>query len=173
MTDFETLAILSSQAYEPSASAGYESSTTGVVYTPVSYDTDISLTDNLYATGFGAQSFYSAQDKTLVIAYAGTDGNFDSADTGLDLWADLQLAVTGSSVQNSQAVSFAQQQIAEARAQYGNDISISFTGHSLGGYLAQFVVQEIGEGTAVAFNSPGIGGGVLGTDTVNDNVSYV
>ncbi len=173
MPDFQTLADLSSQAYDPSVSTGYTNITTGVVYTPVTYVTDISLSDNLYATGFGAQSFYSAQDNTLVIAYAGTNGNFDSVDTGLDFWVDLQLAVTGSSVQNSQALSFANQQIAAARAQYGNDISILFTGHSLGGYLAQFVIQEIGEGTAVAFNAPGIGGGILGTDAVNDNVSYV
>ena len=116
------------------------------------------------STGFGAQAYYSPTEATLVIAYAGTD-----AMSLADLQTDRQMTFNGGETQqNPLAVSFAEQAIATQRMIAINEgIAMSpvdapqvvYTGHSLGGFLAQVVaLYHDLDATAVAFNSPGVMG---------------
>jgi hypothetical protein len=175
MPNFEALAVLSSQAYNPSEDNGYKNVYTGVEYTSISYDANANIFDDVLSLGFEAQSFHSFQgnEDKVVIAFAGTEPELWSVDGLIDRVSDLKLALHGETFQDTQALKFAKAQVKAAKDKYGEDVSIEFTGHSLGGFLAQLVVQEIGEGSATVFNAPGMGGGIHGTDLVNDNVTYV
>lgn len=166
MIDVRLYAELSQQGYLSTISDGSGS------YEYQDHVSDISWSENLNATGFSGHSYYSATENNLVISYGGT--SFDlSQNTFLDLRADTQLGLYGSSSQNSQALSFAQEQIQAAREEYGADISITFTGHSLGGFLAQIVQQQTGVGSAVVINAPGLGGIAIGSNTEDDNTHYI
>jgi len=150
MTGFLTLARLALDSYRETTSNGE------ATYLPFnipnqSHDSfDVS-----FPSGFTAHAYYSAVDTTLVIGYAGTD-SFQ----GGDLAADIALADDGHHQQFDQALAFANTAINTA-VSLGTVVSnIIYTGHSLGGYLAQFAITNIDNllSSAVVFNAPGMGG---------------
>ncbi len=88
-----------------------------------------------------------------------------------DMISNLTLAVAGIAPQVIQARQFIDQ--AQAAGSYS---SITFLGHSLGGFLAQVATSNETEGEVVVFNAPGAGG-FLGFpadhDLPSDNFTYV
>lgn len=81
-------------------------------------------------SGFEAVSFTNGSE--IVISFAGTDPN-----SPRDWVADYRLAEGKVSSQLLQAAAY----YMEVRALYGNDVTISFTGHSLGGGLAALLCR--------------------------------
>lgn len=162
-----TLANLSERAYlESNDTEGYIVGSN--TYTEVHFDHDASFWQ-ISDTGFTAHAYYSEADNTLVIAYAGTDPISPS-----DFRADWGLATSGDSTQLQQAYSFAVESIAQMAINYPtvSNYDIVFTGHSLGGFLAQEVATgAYPSSEVVVFNAPGVGG-FGGTTATNDNVSY-
>lgn len=111
------------------------------------------------STGFHATSYYNHNTKEVVIAYTGTNGISDVNDDG-------KLALRLSTEQTPEAIDFFKTTTARIENDYGLDnVNVTITGHSLGGYLAQKVIKYgLTEGTinkenlvAVIFNSPGTG----------------
>lgn len=104
-------------------------------------------------TGFLAHSYYSSQTNTLVVAFAGTDP------LSIDLWTDAELALVGSSNQDKFAVEYASRLVDRfSDHPNGASMKIVFTGHSLGGYLAQVAALRHPNARVVALNSPGLRG---------------
>ncbi|MFS4438939.1 hypothetical protein ACMA5I_12055 [Paracoccaceae bacterium GXU_MW_L88] len=129
-----------------------------------SYDEILEVTGNGSNSSFSGISYYDETDNELVIGFGGTEGFGDAI-------ADVQL-LFGPPAQAGEAVSFAIDSY-YAAASMGLEISdITFTGHSLGGYLAQYAESVIDFGPissdAVVFNSPGynLSGG-------SDEVTYI
>jgi len=149
-----TFAKLSAQSYRSSVSVGARVSQTDYHVIAKQYDS---------STGFGAQASYNAATNTLAIAFAGTDPR-----SLADLLTDAQLAFNGGvTMQDPLARSFTQHAIQTQRMLAINNSvngyvpappSIVFTGHSLGGELAQVQFVEHPGSSAVVFNSPGVFG---------------
>lgn len=113
------------------------------------------------STGFHATSYYNPNTKEVVIAYTGTNGISDVNDDG-------KLALRLSTEQTPEAIKFLETTNTEIKNTYGLELkntNVTITGHSLGGYLAQKVIQDVlSKGTinkenlvAVIFNSPRTG----------------
>lgn len=137
------------------------------------------------ASGMSAIAVYHPQTKELVIAYRGTDDAGKNRDEAfIDYEADLAIMYGGSQVlahgmpQFKDANDFYRQTVAKLG---GSNISKrSFTGHSLGGGLAQYMAYETGGvHQTVTFDAVGIGQLLPGvnprdfdhvvTDYVNEN----
>ncbi|GIT93325.1 hypothetical protein JANAI62_37680 [Jannaschia pagri] len=142
MTDLLGLSQLSIDVYEEvnrASSPGY-TEVTGA------FDVDSD-------TGFQANAYYNSSTNTLVIAYAGTDWSLTNWE---DIGDDAVLALGGLPEQAPQAISYAEQIIQDFEDPNNPDLKIVFSGHSLGGYLAQHTHLTLGRGSAVVFNSPGV-----------------
>lgn len=86
-----------------------------------------------------------------MVAYAGTNDS-------IDLRTDFQLAVNGASNQDYRALQFAREAEDKLLSMGVADYKIVYSGHSLGGYLAQIAAILNDNAKAVVFNSPGIWG---------------
>lgn len=96
----------------------------------------------------------------VIIAYQGTTGGshllFNPLITIAQVLADLQVVFTGTTpLAFHDALDFAEQVRAEAALQGYSDEDIFVTGHSLGGWEAQYVAQQTGL-AGVGFEAPGI-----------------
>ena len=158
MTDYATLAEISQAAYSTTANS---QSING--YSPIAQDFDLNFWSN--GTGFTTHAYYSSDDNTLVVAFAGTT-------SGLDYLTDAQLAAVGQSNQDNLALNFTSSAVNLLAAQGINGYNIVYTGHSLGGYLAQVAGIQNSGASIVVFNSPGVGG-IFGDATLNENTTYV
>ncbi len=94
--------------------------------------------------GFAAVAYKNNLTNEIVIAYRGTDSPLDI------LISDGQIAFNLTPQQASAAVNFYEKVLAE-----NADCSISITGHSLGGALAQYVAS-LKHVPATTFNAPGM-----------------
>lgn len=94
--------------------------------------------------GFAAVAYKNTLTNEIVIAYRGTDSPLDI------LISDGQIAFNLTPQQASAAVNFYEKVLAE-----NEDCSISITGHSLGGALAQYVAS-LKHVPATTFNAPGV-----------------
>jgi len=96
----------------------------------------------------------------IIIAYQGTTGGshllFNPIIVIPQVIADLQVVFTGTTpLAFHDALDFAQQVRAEAARQGYSDDDIFVTGHSLGGWEAQYVAQQTGL-AGIGFEAPGI-----------------
>lgn len=100
------------------------------------------------APGFYAAVYQNIATGEIVIAYRGTT----VSDSG-DLGADIALTVSGEHPQFEAALQFANQ----INSTYGEQpgVTISVTGHSLGGGLAQLAADVFGFG-GTTFDAPGV-----------------
>jgi hypothetical protein len=96
-------------------------------------------------TGFAALAFKNHKTGEIVVAYRGSDESVDFTKTNSKIF--LQLPAT----QLKDARNFANQ----IKKVYGSSNSIVFTGHSLGGFLAQKMAAE-NNMQAVTYNAPGM-----------------
>jgi hypothetical protein len=121
---------------------------------------------------FFARLYANKLTHETVIAYRGTaekrNGNIFMA----DIKDDIQIALYKNNPQNQQALNFYQHsKLYLTHLHYlknnklSNTININrlsnfplLTGHSLGGYLAQYVAYKNPGTSCIAFNAPGIGG---------------
>lgn len=145
MTDINTLVELAKNSYTLDESLSVGS------YVPTAPVPTINP-----ETGFTAQSHYSSSANTLVITYTGTNDAMDQTSNFTISGIDFSRTIPE---QVPEAIEYANQQVSQAQKQYGNDVSIVFNGHSLGGYLAVAARHELDIGIAIALNAPGVGAG--------------
>lgn len=125
-------------------------------------------------SGFVGAAFQSPSEE-LVFAFRGTEPNLlgNPLQALQDFDQDLQIATNTNLPGVSQfedAFSFWVETLQEVGV--GNHSGYSFTGHSLGGGLAQYMVYATNEtGHAVTFNAVGIGQGLDGVNPSNYNDS--
>lgn len=110
-------------------------------------------------SGMAADVWVTPEDQ-LIIAYRGTSGGthavFNPVIAISQVLADVQMALTGTTPQGfDDAVDFAARVRAAAVLQGYGDDDIFVTGHSLGGWQAQYVAQQTGR-AGVGFEAPGI-----------------
>lgn len=130
------------------AQASYNQS--GLPVAPTGWSPLLSSTQ--MASGFTGNAFVNGE--TLVIGFGGTDG-LD------DIITDIDLAVGADPVdQVVEGIAYAAGVIAALPTSglVPLPTNIVFVGHSLGGYIAQEVLQEYPDASAIVFNSPGVGG---------------
>ena len=108
-------------------------------------DKDVTGVGDAWA-GFAAVAYKNEQTKEIIIAYRGTDSPLDA------IISDAQLAFNLTPQQAAPAVEFFEE-IAENADNAG--YSITITGHSLGGALAQYVAS-LKQEPAITFEAPGI-----------------
>lgn len=100
-------------------------------------------------TGFNAHTYYHPESNSLVFAFGGTKELADIDD-------DIVLANGGVPEQATQALDYIDTQKTKFAEKGNSGFNVIFTGHSLGGFVAQYVHLTLGEGQAVVYNSPGI-----------------
>lgn len=103
----------------------------------------VSLVPQDGATGFEASAYRNTLTNEIVISYAGTD----PGDLAGDIAADIGLATGFGSAQLLQAAEY----YLQVKADNPDAISITFTGHSLGGGLAALMGVFFGK-RAVTFD---------------------
>ena len=111
----------------------------------------------------------------VIIAYQGTTGGshllFNPLITVAQIAADLQVILTrGTPLAFYDALEFAERVRTEAALQGYTDDDIFVTGHSLGGWEAQFVAQRIGL-AGIGFEAPGMNSRVPGNGADSDFVT--
>ncbi len=123
------------------------------------------------SNGFHGEAFQSPSGE-IVIGFRGTEFGLGGASIK-DYWADMQLIIATDPGQKDSAIAFTQAVLGRVSA-----TEIHFTGHSLGGYLAQeskYWLDTLGQltkdfsgvaSTGVGFNNPGMGRVV---DDMTDN----
>ncbi len=119
---------------------------------------------NLFS-GMAAKAWVTA-DQQIVIAYQGTTGGtnllFNPLIAISQILADLQVIFTDTTPWAFyDALRFAREVEAEAVKQGYGDGAIFVTGHSLGGWEAEYVAQQTGWG-GIGFESPGLNTVVAG-----------
>ena len=117
------------------------------------------------ATGEDATVWVTPQNQ-IIIAYSGTTGGtnllFNPLIAISQLLTDFQAGFGNTTPKAfTQALEFAQQVQAEAAVQGYPPDSIFVTGHSLGGWEAQYVAQQIGL-SGIGFETPGLSTTVAG-----------
>lgn len=110
-------------------------------------------------SGMAARAWVTA-DGQVVIAYQGTTGGtnllFNPLIAGAQLFTDLQVIFTSKTPRAFyDAVRFAERVQAAAEKQGYDAEDIFVTGHSLGGWEAQYVAQQLGL-PGVSFEAPGM-----------------
>ena len=123
---------------------------------------------SLFGGGFGftAHTYFNWSTNSLVISYAGTDPTSFG-----DITADMNLLAGMTPGQALTAINYANSQIEAFQNQGFEGFDVVYTGHSLGGYLAQYAHLSIGGGSAIVFNSPGTNG--LTPTSENSDILYV
>jgi hypothetical protein len=145
----------------------------------------VPLTSVRIASGESAQVWVTP-NRQIIIAYQGTTGGTnllpDALITVAQVIADIQVSFTDTTPRAfTDALSF-EQQVKTAAAEQGYSAAdIFLTGHSLGGWEAEFVAQQTGLG-GIGFESPGInttvaGNGVdsgfVNVETYGDTAAYL
>ncbi|WP_319448831.1 MULTISPECIES: hypothetical protein [unclassified Mycobacterium] len=143
------------------------------------------MTSTNVLTGESAQVWVTPQ-KQVIIAYQGTTGGtnllFNPLIAISQVVTDAQVIFTDTTPQAfTDSLTF-EQQVEAAAAEQGYDKSDIFvTGHSLGGWEAEYVAQQAGVG-GIGFESPGIntiveGNGVdsgfVNVETYGDTAAYL
>jgi len=110
-------------------------------------------------SGMAARAWVTA-DGQIVIAYQGTTGGtnllFNPLIAGAQLFTDLQVVFTSKTPRAfHDALRFAERVRAAAESQGYDADDIFVTGHSLGGWEAQYVAQQLGL-PGVSFEAPGM-----------------
>ena len=137
------------------------------------------------ATGEDATVWVTPQNQ-IIIAYSGTTGGtnllFNPLIAISQLLTDFQAGFGNTTPKAfTQALDFAQQVQAEAAVQGYAPDSIFVTGHSLGGWEAQYVAQQLGL-SGIGFETPGLSTTVAGngsdalfvsTATYGDMAAYL
>ena len=145
----------------------------------------VPLTSNSIGSGESAQVWVTPQ-KQIIIAYQGTTGGtnllFDPLITVSQVIDDIQVVQTDSTpVAFTDSLTFAQQVRAAAVRQGYSASAVFVTGHSLGGWEAEYVAQQSGLG-GVGFESPGINtevsgngadSGFVNVETYGDPAAYM
>ncbi len=144
----------------------------------------VQMTSTNLLSGESAQVWVTPQ-KQIIIAYQGTTGGtnllFNPLIAVSQLITDLQIMFTDTTPQAFTDALVFQQQVEAAAAEQGySRTDIFLTGHSLGGWEAEYVAQQTGLG-GIGFESPGInttvpGNGVnsgfLNVETYGDPAAY-
>jgi hypothetical protein len=92
------------------------------------------------SNGFQGSAYFNSKTNELVVAYAGTD--FTSIkDLKADLGIGLNLAI-GQTDNAKDFLSRAFNNVTENLGVNSNNINVTITGHSLGGYLVQQVMDN-------------------------------
>ena len=103
--------------------------------------TYIELTQQIDSlNGFQGRAFYNTQLNELVVAFTGTEGireETNSLEFVQDLTSNIPLAMTGAAPQVGSAKAFIDKAETAAMGQLQPGYSITYVGHSLGGFLAQ------------------------------------
>lgn len=103
--------------------------------------------------GFAGQLWVNEQTDQAVISFRGTT-IYDLS----DIFADAAMVMGGSTYQGSMAQSFVSSCIDFLQTTYENTMHLTFTGHSLGGWLADLASKNFsGDHNAVVFNAPRTG----------------
>jgi hypothetical protein len=143
------------------------------------------MTSTNILSGESAQVWVTPQ-KQIIIAYQGTTGGTNLLSNPLitvsQIIADTQVIFTDSTPQAFTDALIFERQVQAAAAQQGYRAGdIFLTGHSLGGWEAEYVAQRIGLG-GIGFETPGIntavpGNGVnsgfLNVETYGDPAAYL
>lgn len=133
----------------------------------------INYQDNNHLSGFARAAFKNEQTGEIVFTFRGTEDDVkDHLLIPEDFFTDAQLALPGAPLikpnQFKDAYDFVKQTIAnqigidannmtkEELSSYIQQSGSSFTGHSLGGGISQYLTYMTG-GSAVTFNGVGIG----------------
>lgn len=111
-------------------------------------------------SGFAAAAFQNPDTKEIVFAFRGTEPNKDIYTFLQDAITDAQLAVSGNALgkpnQFNDAFAFFDKTLKNIGK--GNYSGYSFTGHSLGGGIAQYMTYITNKtGKSVTFDAVGIG----------------
>lgn len=111
-------------------------------------------------SGFAAAAFQNPDTKEIVFAFRGTEPNKDIYTFLQDAITDAQLAVSGNALgkpnQFNDAFTFFDKTLKKIGK--GNYSGYSFTGHSLGGGIAQYMTYITNKtGKSVTFDAVGIG----------------
>lgn len=163
--ELELLANASEQVYNDELEIGAEIEVGDVIsdYTLVLKETHGEQRDrDAWLVGFGGQAYFSESDNRLVIAFEGSDG----LPVPVQDWihTNIPMALGFTSDQSASAMNFALEAIRE-HATDGTEVV--FSGHSLGGYLAQVALlwtagrpelDGLASAQAVVLNAPGWGG---------------
>jgi hypothetical protein len=144
----------------------------------------VPMTSTNVLSGESAQVWMTPQSQ-IIIAYQGTTGGtnllFNPLIAISQIITDLQIIFTGTTPQAfTDALAF-EQRVQDAAALQGYSTSDIFvTGHSLGGWEAEYVAQQTGLG-GIGFESPGIntvvagngaGSGFVNVETYGDPAAY-
>ncbi|CAN5828666.1 hypothetical protein BH09ACT7_BH09ACT7_35730 [soil metagenome] len=165
------------------AAAGYVLGGTPGGMKPFTVD-GVQITSTNILSGESAQVWVTPQ-KQIIIAYQGTTGGtnllFNPLIAVSQIVTDTQIIFTDTTPQAfHDALAFEQQVEAAAAEQGYSKSDIFVTGHSLGGWEAEYVAQQTGLG-GIGFESPGInttvpGNGVnsgfLNVETYGDPAAY-
>jgi hypothetical protein len=145
----------------------------------------VQLTSTNLLSGESAQAWVTPQ-KQIIIAYQGTTGGtnllFNPLIAISQIVTDAQIIFTNSTpLAFTDSLAFEQRVQAQATLQgYGTD-DLFVTGHSLGGWEAEYVAQQTGLG-GIGFESPGINtvvpgngadSGFVNVETYGDTAAYL
>jgi hypothetical protein len=166
------------------SAAGYGLGTTPGGLKPFTVD-GVQMTSTNILSGEAAQVWVTPQ-KQIIIAYQGTTGGtnllFNPLIAVSQVLTDTQVIFTDTTPQAfTDALAFQQQVQAAAAEQGYRSSDIFVTGHSLGGWEAEYVAQQTGLG-GIGFESPGINtivpgnginSGFLNVETYGDVAAYL
>lgn len=145
----------------------------------------VQMTSTNILSGMRSQVWVTPEQQ-LIIAYQGTTGGTNLLANPLmavtQLFTDLQVIFTNTTPQAFWDALHFQQQVQEQAALQGySSDDIFVTGHSLGGWEAEFVAQQTGLG-GIGFESPGLNSkvdgngrnsGFLNIETYGDPAAYM
>ena len=145
----------------------------------------VQVTSTSIASGESARVWVTP-NKQIIIAYQGTTGGTnllsDPLITIAQVIADIQVTLTDTTPRAfTDALTFEQQVQTAAAKQGYTAADVFLTGHSLGGWEAEYVAQQTGLG-GIGFESPGInttvaGNGVdsgfVNVETYGDTAAYI
>ncbi|CAN5294417.1 hypothetical protein BH09ACT8_BH09ACT8_21120 [soil metagenome] len=165
------------------AAAGYVLGGTPGGLKPFTVD-GVPMTSTNILSGESAQVWVTP-DKQIIISYQGTTGGtnllFNPLIAISQIFTDMQVIFTDTTPQAfTDSLVFEQQVEAEAAKQGYSTDDIFLTGHSLGGWEAEYVAQQTGLG-GIGFESPGINttvpgnginSGFINVETYGDAAAY-
>jgi hypothetical protein len=165
------------------AAAGYVLGGTPGGLKPFTVD-GVPMTSTNILSGESAQVWVTPEQQ-IIISYQGTTGGtnllFNPLIAISQIFTDMQVIFTDTTPQAfTDSLSFEQQVEAEAAKQGYSTDDIFLTGHSLGGWEAEYVAQQTGLG-GVGFESPGINtivpgnginSGFINVETYGDTAAY-
>lgn len=165
------------------AAAGYVLGGTPGGLKPFTVD-GVPMTSTNILSGESAQVWVTPEQQ-IIISYQGTTGGtnllFNPLIAISQIFTDMQVIFTDTTPQAfTDSLAFEQQVEAEAAKQGYSTDDIFLTGHSLGGWEAEYVAQQTGLG-GIGFESPGINttvpgnginSGFINVETYGDAAAY-